>query len=108
MKSQADTALRALAQPNRIAILALIRTRELPATKIAGHFQTTRSAISQHLRVLTEAGLLHERRDGTKRLYRLRPEGLRGVRKLLDLFWDVKLDRLKSAVELEARRHRER
>lgn len=108
MQTQAETALKALAEPNRLAILTLIRRRELPATEIAGHFKTTRPAVSQHLHVLTRAGLLHERREGTKRLYRLRPEGLRELRKLLDLFWDVKLDRLKAEVELEARNRRDR
>jgi DNA-binding transcriptional ArsR family regulator len=108
MQTQAETALKALAEPNRLAILTLIRRRELPATEIAGHFKTTRPAVSQHLHVLTRAGLLYERREGTKRLYRLRPEGLRELRKLLDLFWDVKLDRLKAEVELEARNRRDR
>jgi len=59
------------------------------------------------LRVLTDAGLLAERHLGTKRLYRLRPEGFRGLRKLLDGFWDDKLDRLKTEVEREARRRRD-
>jgi DNA-binding transcriptional ArsR family regulator len=108
MKARADLALKALAEPNRVAILTLVRKGELSATSIAGHFDTTRSAVSQHLRVLTRAGLVYERRDGTKRLYRLRPEGLRSVRRLLDLFWDDRLDRLKAEVEYEARRRRGR
>ena len=107
MQSQTEAALKALAEPNRLAILTLIRARELPAGEIAERFKTTRSAVSQHLRVLTDAGLLTERHEGTKRLYRLRPEGFRGLRKLLDGFWDDKLDRLKTEVELEARRRRD-
>ena len=105
---QTDTALRALAEPNRVAILKLINSKERPAGEIAEHFKTTRSAVSQHLRVLSDAGLLHERRDGTRRLYRVRPEGFEGVRRLVDLFWDVKLDRLKAEVEREARSRRGR
>ena len=108
MQNHAETVLKAMAEPNRLAILTLIRRRELRATEIAGHFKTTRPAVSQHLRVLTQAGLVHERRQGTKRLYRLRPEGLRELRKLLDSFWDVKLNLLKAEVELEARNRRDR
>jgi DNA-binding transcriptional ArsR family regulator len=107
MQSQTEAALKALAEPNRLAILTLIRVRELPAGEIAERFKTTRSAVSQHLRVLTNAGLLTERHVGTKRLYRLRPAGFRRLRRLLDTFWDDKLDRLKAEVELEARRRRD-
>ena len=95
--------LKTLAEPNRVAILTLLREKELPATEIAGRFTTTRSAVSQHLRVLVNAGLLNERRDGTKRLYSLRPEGFQAVRKLLDGFWDAKMQRLKTEAEREAR-----
>jgi DNA-binding transcriptional ArsR family regulator len=84
-------------------ILRVIRSRELPAGEISRHFKTTRSAISQHLRVLTHAGLLWERRRGTRRLYRIRPEGFGQLRDLIGSFWDVKLDRMKTEVEREAR-----
>jgi DNA-binding transcriptional ArsR family regulator len=83
---QTELALKALAAPNRVAILTLIRARELPAGEIAEHFETTRPAISQHLRILTNAGLLTERREGTRRFYRLRPAGFRGLRRLLETF----------------------
>ncbi len=107
-QTRTEVALKALAEPNRAAILTLIRAKELPAGQIAEHFKTTRSAVSQHLRVLSDAGLVVERRDGTKRLYRLRPEGFRSLRKFLDSFWDEKLNLLKHDVELEARRRRDR
>ena len=70
--------LEAIAEPRRREILRLVRSDELPAGAIAAHFaDVTRPAISQHLRVLREAGLLAERRDGTRRLYSARPGGLR-------------------------------
>jgi len=100
--------LKTLAEPNRVAILTLLKERELPATKIAGRFTTTRSAVSQHLRVLMNAGLLKARREGTKRLYSLRPEGFQGVRKLLDGFRDAKIGRLKTEVGKETRGRRVR
>ena len=101
MRLSKDTrnALRALAEPRRVAILQLVRTRELPAGDIAHRFKTTRSAISQHIQVLVRAGLLVERRDRTRRLYKVRPEGFEGVRELLSVFWDASLSRLKSAIE---------
>ena len=99
MTETPEMALRALADPTRIAILRLVGSKELRASAIAEHFETTRPAISQHLRVLTDAGLIVVRRDGTRRLYRLRPDGFRGVRQFLDAFWDEKLDRLNAAVE---------
>ena len=96
---QTRSVLRALAEPRRVAILSLIRRRELRAGQIAENFKTTRSAISQHLRVLTKAGLLSERRRGTSRLYRLRAEGFSQLRALLDTFWEDGLARLKSEAE---------
>jgi DNA-binding transcriptional ArsR family regulator len=100
---QTQAALRALAEPCRVDILRVIRSHELAAGEISRHFKTTRSAISQHLRVLTHAGLLAERRHGTSRLYRIRPEGFGRLRDLIGSFWDVKLDQMKLEVEKEAR-----
>ena len=94
-----DVALRALAEPRRRAILALVRDRELPAGDIARQFDVTRPAISQHLAVLRDAGLVSERRDGTRRLYRARPSGAAELRTWLEAFWDDGLDRLKAAAE---------
>ena len=96
---QTHEVLRALAEPTRVAILKMIRTRELPAGEIASRFHTTRPAISQHLRVLVNAGLVSERREGTSRIYRLRPEGFARLKSFLDPFWDEKLTGLKKAVE---------
>jgi len=71
-----DEAFKALVEPRRRAILRLVATDELAAGEIAAAFSVTRSAVSQHLSVLKEAGLVAERRAGTRRLYRARPEGL--------------------------------
>ena len=98
--------LDALAEPRRREILALVRDRELAAGEIAANFAVTRSAISQHVGVLKQAGLLTERREGTKRLYRARPEGLADLRAFLDEFWSERLDALTREVEREERRRK--
>jgi DNA-binding transcriptional ArsR family regulator len=103
-----EAAVRAIAEPRRREILRLIWTRELPAGKIAAHFAVTHPAVSQHLRVLKDAGLVSERRDGTRRLYRARPETLAEVRRFLEGFWDEGLRRLKVEAEAEDRRKRRR
>ena len=96
--------MRALAEPHRREILRLVSDRELPAGRIAEHFDVTGPAVSQHLRVLKEAGLLTERREGTRRLYRARAEGLAELKSFLESFWDDRLDALKRAAEREERR----
>jgi DNA-binding transcriptional ArsR family regulator len=101
-----ETTLRAIAEPRRREILRLVRNRELPAGEIAAHFDVTRPAISQHLTVLKEAGLVSERRDGTRRLYRARPEGLAELREFLSEFWDERLRRLARAAEHEGQRRK--
>jgi DNA-binding transcriptional ArsR family regulator len=103
-----DAAARAIAEPRRREILALVRDRELSAGEIAGNFDVTRPAVSQHLTVLKDAGLLTERRDGTRRLYRARPEGLADLRDFLDAFWSERLGRLKLAAELQQQRRKQR
>src|SRR3989454_1538271 len=103
-----EPAVKAIAEPRRREILRLIWTRELPAGRIASHFAVTRPAISQHLRVLKEAGLVSERRDGTRRLYRARPDTVAEVRRFLGAFWDEGLHRLKQGAESEERRKPER
>jgi DNA-binding transcriptional ArsR family regulator len=96
-----DAVLRALAEPQRRRILAVVRDRELPAGEIAEHFDITHQAVSQHLRVLKDAGLLQERRDGTRRLYAIRPEAIAPVRAFLDELWPASLERLKRTVETD-------
>jgi len=103
-----EAAIRAIAEPRRRAILRLVRRRELTAGQIASHFDVTRPAISQHIRVLKHARLVTERRAGTRRLYRARPEGLAELRGFLKQFWDVRLDLLKRAAEAEEQTAEER
>ncbi|HYU93114.1 MAG TPA: metalloregulator ArsR/SmtB family transcription factor [Actinomycetota bacterium] len=103
-----EAALRAIAEPRRRQILRLVRDVEMSAGEIASHFEVTRSAVSQHLRVLKDAGLLAERRHGTRRIYRIRPEGLAELREFIDGLWEIKLATLKRVAEAEEKRRRGR
>lgn len=94
--------LKALAEPRRVAILELLAGGEMRAGEIADRFDTTRPAISEHLRVLVEARLLVQRREGTRRIYAVRTEGFAELRQFVDRFWDDRLARLKAAAEKEA------
>jgi DNA-binding transcriptional ArsR family regulator len=98
-----EAVLKAIAEPRRRRILEIIGDGEVTAGAIAAHFDVTRSAVSQHLGILKDAGLLAERREGTRRLYRARPEGFADVRDFLDQFWSEGLVRLKHAAEREER-----
>ena len=97
-------ALRAIAGTRRREILRLVWDEELSAGEIASHFDVTRPAVSQHLNVLKDAGLVSERRNGTKRLYRARPEGFVELKAFLDEFWGDRLQALKREAEREERR----
>ena len=101
-----EAALRAIAEARRRQILRLVRDAEMSAGEIASHFEVTRSAVSQHLRVLKDAGLVSERRQGTRRIYRIRPEGLAELREFIDGLWEIKLATLKRVAEAEERRRR--
>ena len=94
-----DDVLRAIAEPNRRAILQLVADQEMAAGDIAAQFDVTRPAISQHLAVLRGAGLLSERRAGTRRLYRARPEGLAELRAFLAAMWPDTLQLFKARAE---------
>lgn len=94
-----QTVVDAISDPRRREILRLVRDRELAAGEIAARFDVTRPTISQHLTVLRNAGLVGERRDGTRRLYHARPEGLAELQSFLDGLWDDSLERLKLVVE---------
>lgn len=103
-----DRVARAIAAPRRREILTLVRDDELSAGEIASRFDVSRPAVSQHLAALREAGLLSERRDGTRRLYRAQPQALAGLRDFLNEFWTDRLERLRLAAELEQQRRDKR
>lgn len=101
-----DVTFRALAEPRRRSILELLREGERTVGEIAAGFDVTRSAISQHLGVLSDAGLVSVRDAGTRRLYRARPEGLEDLRAFVEQFWSGRLEALAQAAEAEERRQR--
>jgi len=97
----AEAALSALAEPRRRAILMLVRDQPQSVNEIAAHFDITQQAVSQHLQVLKEAGLVAVRPVGQRRLYAVRTEGLESVREFLSQLWPESLEQLKQAVEAE-------
>jgi DNA-binding transcriptional ArsR family regulator len=101
-----DEVFRALAEPRRRQILRLVTHFELAAGEIAETFEVSRTAVSQHLTVLKNAGLLDERRDGTRRLYRARREGLVALRGYLEDMWSESLDVARALVEGDVREDR--
>ena len=96
----------ALGDPTRRAVLERLRGGPRPVGEIARGLPVSRPAVSQHLRVLKQAGLVTERRDGTRRLYRVDPAGLAELRDYLDGFWDQALAGFKAAAEGSERRRR--
>ena len=102
--SSTDAILRALADPQRRQILRLVQAGELAAGEIAAHFDATQQAVSHHLQVLAKAGLVHDRRSGTRRLYALDLDGLDPIREMLAELWPSSLERLKAVVEHDQRK----
>jgi DNA-binding transcriptional ArsR family regulator len=94
----------AIAQPKRREILRLLAAGELGAGEIASRFDVTQPAISQHLKVLRETGLIGERRAGTRRLYSVRSEGMGDLQAFLAQVLPASLERLKRAAEEDERR----
>src|SRR5215469_4349905 len=94
-----EAAFQALADPRRRAILRLVREHPRSVNEIAGQFDISQQAVSQHLKVLKEAGLVAVRPQGQRRLYVVRPEGLAGLRDFLAEFWPEQLEHLKRAME---------
>jgi DNA-binding transcriptional ArsR family regulator len=89
----------ALGDPTRRAVLELLREGERPVGELAARLPVSRPAVSQHLRVLREAGLVTERRDGTRRLYRVDPGGLAALRTYLETYWSDVLSAFKDAAD---------
>ena len=99
-----EQALQALGDPTRRAVLEELREGPRAVGEIAARLPVSRPAVSQHLRVLKEAGLVTERQDGTRRLYRVDPNGLADLREYLSRFWEEALASFKAAAEKEQRR----
>jgi DNA-binding transcriptional ArsR family regulator len=100
-----QSAMDALGDPTRRAIFEQLRRGPRAVGEIAGDLPVSRPAVSQHLRVLKRAGLVTERRDGTRRLYRLDPDGLAEVRRYFDDFWSEALAGFKAVAEQSERRN---
>jgi DNA-binding transcriptional ArsR family regulator len=100
---EVDAALRALADRSRRAILAVVRDQSHAVGEIAERVSMSQQAVSHHLRVLRGAGLVTERREGTRHLFAVRVDGLGAVRDFLDTFWPTRLAALKRAAENTAR-----
>ncbi|PAE41499.1 ArsR/SmtB family transcription factor [Bacillus sp. 7884-1] len=99
-----EKVIHAIAEPRRREILNLVRDKELTSSAIASHFEISAPAISQHLKVLEESGVVVVRRAGTKRYYSIRREGFSEIKQYIDRFWDDSLLLLKEAAEEEERR----
>ncbi len=102
-----QTALAALADPTRRRIFERLRGGPKPVGQIAKGLPISRPAVSQHLKVLKEAGLVNDRPDGTARVYSIDPKGLAQVRKWLDQFWDDALIAFKNEAERTAPQKKE-
>jgi DNA-binding transcriptional ArsR family regulator len=94
----------ALADPTRRAVFERLRAGPRAVGELAEDLPVSRPAVSQHLRVLKEAGLVTERKEGTRRLYRVDPEGLAELRAYFEEFWTDALAAFKAAAENEQRR----
>jgi DNA-binding transcriptional ArsR family regulator len=99
-----QAALSALVEPRRRDILRIVRDQPRSAGEIGGHFDISQQAISQHLQVLTKAGLVDVQRAGARRLYVIKPDGLEALDQFLKDLWPAGLKRLKAAVESDVKR----
>jgi len=95
-------ALTALADPTRRAIFERIAEHPSPVGELARRFPVSRPAVSQHLKVLKDAGLVSDRRDGNRRIYHVEPAGIGALRAYFDRFWNQSLAAFKAAAEKEA------
>jgi DNA-binding transcriptional ArsR family regulator len=96
---KAAHALKALGEPRRVEILQLLRSGPRSVGEIADAVDVTQQAVSQHLAVLDDAGLVEARREGTRRLYAVRPAGFAPVESFVRAFWDLRLRDLKDEIE---------
>ena len=97
----------ALNDPTRRAVLERLRSGPKPVGEIARGLPVTRPAVSQHLKVLKEAGLVDDRAAGTRRIYQIDPKGLGAMRAWLDQFWTAALDAFAAEAERSAKKEKE-
>lgn len=95
----------ALGDPTRRAIFEMLRKGPSAVGDIASRLPVSRPAVSQHLRVLRRAGLVHDRQEGTRRLYAIDPRGLEPLREWVEAFWDTALSRFAETAERGSRKH---
>ncbi len=98
-RSAAGRALEALGDPTRRAIFEALAGRPQPVRELADALPVSRPAVSQHLKVLKQSGLVIDRAEGTRRIYRVDPSGVAAMRKYLDQMWDTALAAFAAAVE---------
>src|SRR5579884_4298437 len=101
--ANAERVFAALHDPTRRAVLERLRDGPKPVGEIARGLPVTRPAVSQHLKVLKEAGLVDDRSEGTRRIYQIDPKGLGAMRAWLDQFWDAALTAFAAEVEASAK-----
>lgn len=94
----------ALGDSTRRAVFELLRAGPRAVGELAANVPVSRPAVSQHLRILKQAGLVTERRNGTRRLYSVDPDGVQALRDYFDAFWNEALARFQAAAENETRR----
>lgn len=105
--ANAERVFSALHDPTRRAVLERLRDGPRPVSDIARGLPVTRPAVSQHLKVLKEAGLVDDRSEGTRRIYRIDPKGLGAMRAWLDQFWTDALDAFAAEVERGQKKEKE-
>ncbi len=98
------SALTALADPTRRTVFERLKRGPSAVGELANGLPVSRPAVSQHLKVLKEAGLVSEEQSGTRRIYRIDPEGLGQLRAWIDQFWDVALENFKAEAEKKGRK----
>lgn len=102
-----ENALAALADPTRRRVFEELRSGPRSVGSIAASMPVSRPAVSQHLKVLKEAGLVSDRPEGTRRVYVIDPKGLAAIRQWLDRFWDTALAAFQAEVEAQQQRDKE-
>lgn len=97
-----ERAIQALADPTRRLVFERLRRGPLPVGRLAHGLHVSRPAVSQHLRVLEQAGLVRARREGTRRIYGVEIRGLEELRRYLESFWDDVLEAFRAEADREA------